>query len=100
MVLQPSTQPPTTLSPAWLPQAGSFHARRPALGSRSSRVRRSEKARIAGAANSTTGSIAAHAISQDTIQCRTNSTGLPAGKLATPAAISEVSPDWMMPKTK
>jgi len=48
----------------------------------------------------TIGSIVAHAISHDTIQCRTKLIGLAAGKLAIPAAISEVNPDWMMPKTK
>ena len=66
----------------------------------SSRVSRNENARIAGAASSTMGSIAAQAISHDTIQCCMNSNADAAGKLAIPAAISEVRPDWMIPKTK
>ena len=72
----------------------------PAHAPLSSRVSRSEKARIAGAASNTTGSIAAQAISHDTSQCRTNSIAQSAGRLAIPAATSEVSPDWMIPNTK
>lgn len=82
------------------PRRGFFHAWLPARGSLSSRVRRRAKARIAGAAMSTIGNIAAQAISHDTIQCPMKIIALPAGKLAIPAAISEVSPDWMIPKTK
>ena len=40
-----------------------------AASSSGSAVNRNDKARIAGAANTTIGSIAAHAISQETVQC-------------------------------
>ena len=100
MVLQPSTSASNNLLPRpALPWRGFFlPLRTQALPS--SRVSRSENARIAGAASSTIGSIAAQAISHETIQCCTNSDADGAGKLAIPAAISEVRPDWMTPKTK
>jgi hypothetical protein len=47
-----------------------------------------------GAAKITTGNIATHEISQEIIQCVID------GKLAMPAAISDVIPDWIVPKTK
>ena len=48
----------------------------------------------------TIGSITAYAISHDTIQCPRKTIELPAGRLAMPDTISEVSPDWMTPETK
>jgi hypothetical protein len=49
---------------------------------------------MSGAAKITTGNIATHAIIQDTSQWVID------GKLAIPDAISDVIPDWMVPKTK
>jgi hypothetical protein len=49
---------------------------------------------MAGAATTTSGNMVAQDTSQDTIQFRRK---LP---LAIPAAIKDVNPDWMTPKTK
>ena len=65
-----------------------------------SRVKTNDSLRIAGAANTTTGSIRSHAISQDRSQCCRKESLAKNGKLAIAAAIADVSPDWMTPKTK
>ena len=56
--------------------------------------------RMNGAAKTTTGSIMSHDISQDEIQCPKNLLSSKKAKLATAAAIQEVSPDWITPKIK
>lgn len=56
--------------------------------------------RMNGAAKITTGIIMSHDISQDEIQCRKKLPSSKKVKLATAAAIQEVSPDWITPKTK
>jgi hypothetical protein len=65
-----------------------------------SRVRRTDKDLIAGAAASTIGNIVVHEISQDSNQFATNSPVLMSGKLAIAAAIAHVKPDWMNPNKK
>ena len=55
---------------------------------------------MAGAATTTSGNIVAQATSQDTIQFRKKLPVAIDGKLAIPAAIKDVNPDWMTPKTK
>ena len=55
-------------------------------------VRRKETDRIMGAASTTTGSIAAHEMTQDNSQWARNWRIVTNGKLATPAAIRHVSP--------
>jgi hypothetical protein len=54
-------------------------------------VRTTESALIAGAAKTTTGTIAIHATSPDKSQCLINPTRVGDGKLAMPAAIKLVS---------
>jgi hypothetical protein len=58
----------------------------------SSVVSATEIALIAGAANTTAGNIATHAMSQENNQWLKNCIGLGDGKLAIPAAIKLVSP--------
>jgi hypothetical protein len=55
---------------------------------------------MAGATMTTSGNIVAQDISQDTIQFRKKLPVAIDGKLAIPAAIKDVNPDWMTPKTK
>ena len=55
-------------------------------------VRRKETDRIMGAASTTTGSIAAHEMTQDNSQWARNWRIVTNGKLATPAAIRHVNP--------
>jgi hypothetical protein len=55
---------------------------------------------IAGAASTTTGNMAAQAINQEVAQFCKKLPRASEGKLAMPAAIKDVSPDWMTPKTK
>ena len=66
----------------------------------SSRVRARESDLIAGAATTTSGNIVAQETSQDTTQFRKKVPADNDGTLAIPAAISDVNPDWMTPKTK
>ena len=65
---------------------------RSAAGNHSSLVSETESALIAGAANTTAGNIATHAMSQENNQWLKNCIGLGDGKLAIPAAIKLVSP--------
>jgi hypothetical protein len=53
----------------------------------------SDNERIAGAANSTTGSIIVQEVSQDSSQCWTKSPIESTGRLAIAAATEEVRPD-------
>jgi hypothetical protein len=55
---------------------------------------------MAGAATTTSGNIVAQDASHDTIQFRKKLPLAIDGKLAIPAAIKDVNPDWMTPKTK
>jgi hypothetical protein len=57
---------------------------------------------IAGAANKTktTGNIVIQAINQDASQFRKKLPVASDGRLAMPAAIRQVNPDWMTAKTK
>jgi hypothetical protein len=64
-----------------------------------SRVRARATDLIAGAANRTTGNIVTQAINQDASQFR-KKLSVADGRLATPAAIRQVNPDWMTAKTK
>jgi hypothetical protein len=66
----------------------------------SSRVRATASDLIAGAASRTIGNIVTQAINQDTSQCQKKLPVVSDGKLAMPAAIKHVSPDWMTAKTK
>jgi hypothetical protein len=59
-----------------------------------------ETVRMKGAARITTGIMTAQAISHDHIQWPKNCRTVADGKLAMPAAIKLVSPDWIVPKTK
>jgi hypothetical protein len=56
--------------------------------------------RIVGAASRTTGDMTAHETSQEASQFDMKCPVAIAGKLAIPAAMREVNPDWMTPKTK
>jgi hypothetical protein len=71
-----------------------------AYSTASSRVSARDSDLIAGAASKTTGNIVTQAISQDTSQFRKKWPLSSEGKLAMPAAIREVKPDWITPKTK
>jgi hypothetical protein len=66
----------------------------------SSRVRASANDLIAGAASRTTGNIVSQAINQDVSQFRKKLSVASDGRLAMPAAIKQVNPDWMTAKTK
>ena len=66
----------------------------------SSRVRASASDLIAGAASRTTGNIVTQAINQDASQFRKKFSVASDGRLAMPAAIRQVNPDWMTAKTK
>ncbi len=66
----------------------------------SSRVNATAMARISGAANRTSGSIVAHAMSQEVIQWWRKEPSPKNDPLATAAAIEDVRPDWITPKTK
>jgi hypothetical protein len=55
---------------------------------------------MAGAANSTIGSIVSQARSQDRSQCDMKESVARNGALATAAAIAQVKQDWMTPNTK
>jgi hypothetical protein len=66
----------------------------------SSRVKISASDLIAGAASRTIGNIVTQAINQDTSQFQRKLPVARDGKLAMPAAIKHVSPDWMTAKTK
>ena len=66
----------------------------------SSRVRASASDLIAGAASRTTGNIVTQAINQDASQFRKKFSVASDGRLAIPAAIRQVNPDWMTAKTK
>src|SRR5579872_4069267 len=59
-----------------------------------------ETVRMKGAARMTTGIMTAQAISHDHVQWPRNCRTVAEGKLAMPAAIRLVSPDWIVPKTK
>jgi hypothetical protein len=69
-------------------------------GGYSSRVSATESDLIAGAATTTSGNMVAQETSQDTSQFRKKVPADSDGTLAIPAAISDVNPDWMTPKTK
>ena len=58
-----------------------------------SRVSDTDSTRMAGAANSTIGSISPQAMSQDRIQCEVNRPSAKNGILAMPDAMAEVRPD-------
>jgi hypothetical protein len=66
----------------------------------SSRVKASDNDRIAGAARRTTGAIATHDTSHEASQFHRKWPVAMADKLAIPAAMKEVNPDWMTPNTK
>ena len=66
----------------------------------SSRVRASASDLIAGAASRTTGNIVTQAINRDASQFREKLSVASDGRLAMPAAIRHVNPDWMTAKTK
>ena len=66
----------------------------------SSRVRASASDLIAGAASRTTGNIVTQAINQDASQFRKKFSVASDRRLAIPAAIRQVNPDWMTAKTK
>jgi hypothetical protein len=55
---------------------------------------------MAGAASKTTGNIVTQAINQDDSQFCKKLPAANEGKLAIPAAIRQVNPDWITPKTK
>ncbi len=55
---------------------------------------------MAGAASITMGMVVIQAISQEPSQFPTNAKLPRKGRLATPAAIADVRPDWMTPKTR
>jgi hypothetical protein len=63
-------------------------------------VRARTRSRIAGAASITIGIVVIHAISQERSQFSRKAKVSRKGMLATPAAIADVRPDWMTPKTK
>ena len=58
----------------------------------------SDNDRIAGTAITTSGNIVAQEISQDITELLRKLPGARNGKLAIPAAIKDVNPDWMTPK--
>jgi hypothetical protein len=64
------------------------------------RVRASASDLIAGAASRTTGNIVTQAINHDASQFRKKFSAASDGRLAMPAAIKQVNPDWMTAKTK
>jgi hypothetical protein len=66
----------------------------------SSRVRMRESDLIAGAATTTSGNMVTQDTSQESIQFRKKLPEAMDGRLAIPAAIMDVNPDWMTPKTK
>jgi hypothetical protein len=66
----------------------------------SSRVRASANDLIAGSASRTIGNIVTQAINQDASQFQKKLPVARDGRLAIPAAIKHVSPDWMNAKTK
>ena len=65
-----------------------------------SRQSKRERDLIAGAATTTSGNIVIQDTSHDSNQFRKKLPVEIDGKLAIPAAISDVNPDWMTPKTK
>jgi hypothetical protein len=66
----------------------------------SSRVRASASDLIAGAASTTTGNIVTQAINQDASQFRKKFSVASDGRVAMPAAIRQVNPDWMTAKRR
>ena len=56
--------------------------------------------RMAGAANNTTGNIISQATNPDRSQCMVKEPSAMNGRLAIAAAIAQVKPDWITPKTK